>query len=67
MEASDLETGGKNGKGSLSRKFNAGMKAISDFDVMRNWIINQIPEKDDPNRFKIELERLVCDAWMLHG
>lgn len=57
MDATDKDN--KRKSGSLGRKFSSAMKAISDFDVLKDWIWEQVCEdiKGDESRRKTEMEK----------
>jgi hypothetical protein len=58
IQATDKDAKGNIKSGSLSRKFNSALKAISGFDVLKDWIYEQVCEDvGDEERRKVEMER----------
>lgn len=61
MDATDTQSrnrGSVSKSGSLSRKFGAALRAVSDFSVISNWLKDQIKrEQISPNDHAAEYER----------
>lgn len=60
--STDKSSGGQNKSGSLTRKINAAMKAMSDYNVVKDWIWEQVVAdvKGSESKRLAEMERY-CD------